>query len=242
MPRFIGIIPARFASTRFPGKPLVMINGVAMIERVYRQALQCGQLSEVAIATDDERIAEKAKSFGANVIMTGSHHPSGTDRCAEAAKELKVAFDDIIVNIQGDEPFINPKQIEQLCGAFTSTEVKIATLIKRANSIEQINNPNSPKVVIDQHQFVLYFSRLPIPFQQNKETKWLVNNYFTHIGLYAYRAETLFEITRLAPSFLEKMESLEQLRWLENAYRIKAVETEYETLAVDTPEDLLKFS
>lgn len=240
---FIGIIPARYASTRFPGKPLADINGKPMIQRVYEQAVQV--FSHAYVATDDERIYSTVKSFGGRVVMTAPTHQSGTDRCAEALltieRELNEQFD-VAVNIQGDEPFIAPAQLEQLKACFTDKGVQLATLVKKFGKDEDIFSPNSPKVTVDKNGHALYFSRSVIPFLRNTEhEKWQdAYPFFKHIGLYAYRTDVLQQVCRLPQSPLELAESLEQLRWLENGYRIRVAVTEFETWAIDTPEDLEK--
>ena len=236
--RILGVIPARYASTRFPGKPLIEIQGISMIQRVYEQALKSNKLNEVVVATDDERILQHVKSFNGSAILTSDTHQSGTDRCAEVAQKL-LGFD-IIINIQGDEPFINPKQIDLLCSCFESADTKLATLIKKITSQEELENINSPKVIINNNSEAIYFSRTPIPFIRNNQSQSLLEShtFYKHIGIYGYRIETLNAITKLPISTLEKAEALEQLRWIENGYRIKVAETEIETLAVDTPEDV----
>jgi 3-deoxy-manno-octulosonate cytidylyltransferase (CMP-KDO synthetase) len=245
MPNFIGIIPARYASTRFPGKPLVTIHGKTMIERVYNQSSKV--FKHVAVATDDERIEQEVLRFGGNVIMTSSSHQSGTDRCYEAACKLRenshIDFD-VVVNIQGDEPFIQPVQFEKLMHCFTFPDTQIATLVKQINSVEDILNPNHVKVVIDKTNQALYFSRSVIPYIRNKpQDEWIKHHaFFTHIGIYAYRFEILQEISRLSQSSLEIAESLEQLRWIENGYKIRVEQTNFESIAVDTPDDLEKIN
>jgi 3-deoxy-manno-octulosonate cytidylyltransferase (CMP-KDO synthetase) len=239
MKTIIGIIPARFASTRFPGKPLIDIAGKSMIERVYRQALKSRYLSKVVVATDNEAIVEKVQGFGGNVCLTAPDHPSGTDRCAEVLRKLDLTCD-AIVNIQGDEPFIDPAQIDLLCACFEDNDTKLATLIKRIDSADVLFNPNSPKVIIDHEKFAIYFSRHPIPFIRGQEAEdWLQRHtFFQHIGIYGYRPDTLRKITELAPSSLERAESLEQLRWIESGFRIKTAVTTLESIAIDTPDDL----
>lgn len=239
MVKIIGIIPARFASTRFPGKPLVEIAGKTMIERVYIQAKKSTHLSDVIVATDDHAIADAVRSFGGKVCMTSPHHPSGTDRCAEVLEKMDLKCD-AVVNIQGDEPFINPAQIDLLCTCFDDPRTELATLIKKITSGEILFNSNSPKVIVDKEDFAIYFSRFPIPFIRGVEEKlWLTKHtFYQHIGIYGYRSEILKEITRQLPSMLEKAESLEQLRWIEHGYRIKTAITTFDTLAIDTPEDL----
>jgi len=234
----LGIIPARYASSRFPGKPLVDIAGKSMIQRVYEQAKKCIHLSEVIVATDDERIFNHVLNFGGVAVMTSSGHQSGTDRCAEVA--LQYPQYDVIINIQGDEPYIDPEQISKLVVCFKNTDTQIATLIKKVQNEQELFNPNSPKVVINKLSEAVYFSRSPLPHIRGQEQQNWLNcyTYFKHIGIYGYRADVLQQITALPVSPLEKAESLEQLRWIENGYRIKVAETELETFAVDTPEDL----
>jgi len=234
----LGIIPARHASTRFPGKPLVDIAGKSMIQRVYEQAKKCTLLNEVVVATDDERILEHVTMFGGKAIMTSSDHQSGTDRCAEVA--LKHAGYDVIVNIQGDEPYIDPEQISKVISCFNDANTQITTLVKKVLTNEELHNVNSPKVIINKNSEAIYFSRSPLPHIRGQEPNtWLQHfKYFKHIGIYAYRADILQQITKLPVSPLEKVESLEQLRWIENGYKIKVAETELETFAIDTPEDL----
>lgn len=238
--KILGIIPARFASTRFPGKPLADIAGKTMIRRVYEQAKKSALLSEVLVATDDQRILNHVRSFGGLAVMTSESHQSGTDRCAEVAA-AQPDFD-IFINIQGDEPFIAPKQIDLLCQCFTHPEVQLATLIKEIRNQEELFNQNTPKVVISTDQHALYFSRTPIPYHRDEPAeKWLgKHTYYKHIGIYGYRREALSAITRLPVSDLEKAEALEQLRWLENGYSIKVAITDIESLSVDTPADLQK--
>ncbi|WP_316826977.1 3-deoxy-manno-octulosonate cytidylyltransferase [Pedobacter miscanthi] len=238
----IGIIPARYASTRFPGKPLVDIAGKSMIQRVYEQASKAKSLSKVVIATDDVRIADEVKRFGGEFVFTSPEHQSGTDRCAEVIENLP-GFD-IVINIQGDEPFIEPAQIELLVSCFTEEKVQLATLIKSIHSQESVYNPNSPKVVIDVNGRAMYFSRSPIPFIRNGEPGvWAEKHqFYKHIGIYGYRTESLKAITKLPPSSLEIAESLEQLRWIENGFYIQTKVTDLETVAIDTPEDLLKLN
>ncbi len=235
----LGIIPSRFASTRFPGKPLVEINGKTMIQRVYLQACKAKMLSKVIIATDDERIYNHVQSFGGQVIMTNHNHQSGTDRCAEVA----MFFQDMeaIVNIQGDEPFINPQQIDLVVQQLKqNTTINIATLAKKITKSAQLFSPNIVKVVFNKDNIAQYFSRSPIPFLRNvKKEDWLNEGiFYKHIGLYGYRIETLLEIAKLPVSILEKAESLEQLRWLENGYKIGIGLTDIETIGIDTPKDL----
>ena len=235
--KFIGIIPARFASTRFPGKPLAMLGGKTVIQRVYEQAT--AMLDEAYVATDDERIYQAVEQFGGRAIMTRTDHKSGTDRIEEAAEKIGTQAD-VIINIQGDEPFIQQSQIETLMHLFDDPTTQIGTLGKRFETIEAVQNPNSPKIVTDKRGFALYFSRSIIPYIRGKEQgEWLQHfPFLKHLGLYAYRREVLREITLLPQSPLEIAESLEQLRWLENGYRIRVGLTDVETVGIDTPEDL----
>ena len=235
--KFIGIIPARYASTRFPGKPLAMLGGKPVIQRVYEQV--SAVLGEAYVATDDERIFSAVTAFGGRAVMTRSDHKSGTDRIEEAATKLSTTAD-VIINVQGDEPFIQPSQIETLCRLFDAPETQIGTLGKRFESMEAAENPNSPKIVCDTRGFALYFSRSVIPFVRGKErSEWFAQfPFLKHLGIYAYRREVLKEITQLPQSPLEMAESLEQLRWLQNGYRIRVGETNVETVGIDTPEDL----
>jgi len=236
--KVIGIIPARYASSRFPGKPLVDIGGKSMIQRVYEQVKNTSCLHEVIVATDDDRIAEHVKSFAGNVILTASSHQSGTDRCAEVI--AKVSGFDIVINIQGDEPFINPLQIELLASCFDKEETQIATLVKKIHTEDELFNVNIPKVVRNIAGQAIYFSRQTIPYLRGIEQKnWLSkHSYFKHIGIYGYRTDVLKELTQLPISILEETEALEQLRWIEHGYTIQTAETEHETIAVDTQEDL----
>jgi 3-deoxy-manno-octulosonate cytidylyltransferase (CMP-KDO synthetase) len=235
--KFIAIIPARYASTRFPGKPLAMLGGKTVIQRVYEQATAI--LDEAYVATDDERIYQAVESFGGKAIITRADHKSGTDRLEEAATKIGTNAD-VIINIQGDEPFIQTSQIETLMHLFDDPTTQIGTLGKPFESIEAVNNPNSPKIVCDRRGFALYFSRSTIPYVRGAEpTTWLEHfPYLKHLGVYAYRREVLHEVTQLPQSSLEKAESLEQLRWLENGYRIRVGLTDVETVGIDTPEDL----
>lgn len=236
--KIIGVIPARYASSRFPGKPLVDIAGKSMIQRVYEQVKSCADLSEVIVATDDSRIQEHVEAFGGKVAMTSDAHPSGTDRCAELMRSLSGY--DVVINIQGDEPFINPEQISLLCSLFEEADTDIGTLVKRIHNTEELFNENSPKVVFTTNKQALYFSRQTIPFQRGvAKEQWLDHKaYYKHIGIYGYRSSVLQEITQLEASPYEQAESLEQLRWVENGYRVKVAETSLETVAVDTPADL----
>jgi 3-deoxy-manno-octulosonate cytidylyltransferase (CMP-KDO synthetase) len=238
--KVLGIIPARYASTRFPGKPLVDISGKSMIQRVYEQAKKCTALNEIFVATDDERIFEHVFQFGGKAVMTADTHQSGTDRCAEVA--TKHPDYNIIINIQGDEPFIDPEQIAKVIGCFDDAGTQLATLIKKINTTEELYNLSSPKAIINKLSEAIYFSRSAIPHVRGEEPqRWLYHNtYYKHIGIYGYRADILQQVTKLPVSSLEKAESLEQLRWIENGYRIKVAETDLETSAIDTPEDLEK--
>ncbi|SOD13226.1 3-deoxy-manno-octulosonate cytidylyltransferase [Pedobacter xixiisoli] len=242
MTKILGIIPARYASTRFPGKPLIYINGKTMIQRVYEQAKKTESLTDVVIATDDERIVEEVVNFGGKYVMTSATHKSGTDRCAEVAEQMPEY--DIIINIQGDEPYINPEQIELLTSCFIEENIQLATLIKEIDNKEELFNVNIPKVVLNTRQEALYFSRQTIPFIRNAdEENWASKHpFYKHIGIYGYRKDVLSAITKLQPSSLEVAENLEQLRWLENGFTIKTKITNLETIAIDTPEDLLKIS
>ena len=235
--KFIGLIPARYASTRFPGKPLALLAGKPVIQHVYEQAAKV--LDAVYVATDDERIYNKVTEFGGKAVMTSTKHHSGTDRIEEALEKVGGDFD-VVVNIQGDEPFIAQSQIETLCHCFEDEDTQIATLGKPFECIKAVENPNSPKIVVDNRGYAMYFSRSVIPFVRGVERQeWLKKYPFLkHLGIYAYRTEVLKAITRLPQSSLELAESLEQLRWLENGYRIKVGITNVETVGIDTPEDL----
>ncbi len=241
MNSFVGIIPSRYASSRFPGKALVDIGGKPMIQRVYERAREI--LETVVVATDEERISDVVKEFGGMAVMTSESHQSGTDRCLEALaklEEMNTTSYSVIINIQGDEPFIKKEQIELLMSCFDDKHTQIATLIKQIEDQKVIFDRNRPKVVIDANDFAMYFSRSPIPnLRDVKEEKWhLKHRYFQHIGMYAYRRDILREITQLLPTSLEVAESLEQLRWLENGYKIKTAITKFESYGIDTPEDL----
>ena len=245
--KFIAVIPARYASTRFPGKPLAVLGGKTVIQRVYEQAISV--LPEAYVATDDERIFKCVEDFGGRAVMTRADHKSGTDRIEEAVEKIEEQGarsekkdDLVVINIQGDEPFIQPSQIETLMHLFDDPETQIGTLGKRFDTIEAVRNPNSPKIVTDRRGFALYFSRSVIPFIRGVEAdEWMPHYPFLkHLGVYAYRREVLAEVTRLPQSALEKAESLEQLRWLENGYRIRVGLTDVETVGIDTPEDLAR--
>lgn len=236
--KFIALIPARYASTRFPGKPLAMLGGKSVIQRVYEQVSKA--VDETYVATDDQRIFDAVEAFGGKVVMTRSDHKSGTDRIEEAAEKIGGDYD-VVVNVQGDEPFIQASQIETVCHCFDDPTTQIATLGKPfGNDIEAISNPNSPKIVVDKKGFALYFSRSIIPFVRGKEAAEWPSSYpfLKHLGLYAYRRNVLREVTQLPQGVLEKAESLEQLRWLENGYKIRVGLTDVETVGIDTPADL----
>ena len=236
--KFIALIPARYASTRFPGKPLAMLGGKTVIQRVYEQVVK--YFDDAYVCTDDNRIMDAVLQFGGKSVMTDANHKSGTDRCFEAFQKVGDGAD-VVVNIQGDEPFIQRSQIETVCRCFDDEITQIATLGKPfGNNFEAIANSNSPKIVIDNRGYAMYFSRSVIPFIRGKQTEEWAEAYpfVKHIGLYAYRREVLAEITQLPQSSLEIAESLEQLRWLQNGYRIKVGLTDVETVGIDTPEDL----
>ncbi len=235
--KFMSIIPARYASTRFPGKPLAVLGGKTVIQRVYDQVSSV--LEDVYVATDDERIFSCVENFGGKAVMTRADHKSGTDRIQEAVEKIGTDAD-VIINVQGDEPFIQPSQIRTLMGLFDTDETQIGTLGKLFESGNGVANPNSPKIVVDTRGFALYFSRSVIPFIRGVDTKNWFDEYpfLKHLGIYAYRREILAAITRLPQGKLEKAESLEQLRWLENGYRIRVGLTDVETVGIDTPEDL----
>lgn len=240
--KFIAIIPARYASTRFPAKPLAMLGGKTVIERVYTQV--AGVLDDAVVATDDQRIYDAVKAFGGKVEMTSTAHRSGTDRCWEAYRKQGAEYD-VIVNVQGDEPFIDPSQIESLKRCFDDPATDIATLVKpfsAGDGLAALENPNSPKVVVDKDMHALYFSRSVIPYLRGVEREeWLSRHtFYKHIGLYAFRREVLREVTSLPQSPLEQAESLEQLRWLENGYKISVGISDIETIGIDTPEDLAR--
>jgi 3-deoxy-manno-octulosonate cytidylyltransferase (CMP-KDO synthetase) len=242
---FAGIIPARFASTRFPGKPLVDIFGKPMIQHVYEISKTVFEI--VYAATDDKRIFDAVVNFGGNVVMTSENHKSGTDRCSEAVEIIQKQLNrkiDVVVNIQGDEPFIAKEQLETIKKLFFDNQIQIATLIKKFADDEDIFNPNSPKVVISNTNEALYFSRSPVPFVRNSEKEiWQKQfTFFKHIGLYAYRTEILKQLAVLPQGNLEKAESLEQLRWIENGYRIKVAQTDIENHAIDSPDDLKRLA
>lgn len=240
-----GIIPARYGSQRLPGKPLAVIKGTTMIQRVYEQSIKCSELNNVIVATDDDKIYSHVIDFGGKAVMTSSNHNSGTDRCFEAACKLNIENDDhIIINIQGDEPFINPEQILELIGCFKTNDVEIATLVKEISNKEEIFNASKPKVIINSKKRALYFSRSPLPYIRNVDPDLWINHhvFLKHIGLYGYRFGTLKKISALPPSSLEIVEALEQLRWLENGFNIQTELTHYDSVSVDTIEDLEKLN
>ena len=238
--RFIVIIPARYASTRFPAKPLALLGGKPVIQRVYEQV--SGVVSDVVVATDDERIYEAVEAFGGRVVMTSTNHKSGTDRCWEAYQKQGEEYD-VVINVQGDEPFIAESQLRSIMACFEDEATDIATLVKpfaESDGLAALQNPNSPKVVLDNESRAIYFSRSVIPYLRGVEPEeWLSKHtFYKHIGMYAFRREVLREVTALPQSTLEKAESLEQLRWLENGYKIGVGVTNIETVGIDTPEDL----
>jgi len=237
--KFIAIIPARYASTRFPGKPLVVINGKPMVQHVYERVLSSGLFQKVIVATDDHRIQSAVTDFGGKVVMTDNSHQSGTDRCGEVIEGLKDSCD-VVINIQGDEPFIQHEQLEELVNLFKSTPAQIGTLKKAISNAEDVFDSNVVKVVSGKDKRALYFSRNPIPFVRDleKENWYDKQIFYKHLGLYGYRFGVLKELVQLKPSALELSESLEQLRWLENGYQIYIAETHHESIGIDTPEDL----
>ena len=249
MNKILGVIPARYASTRFPAKSLVNIGGKSMIQRVYEQAMKANSLAKVVVATDDERIFNHVLSFGGEVVMTSIKHPSGTDRCfetfqivsrSERKKQGKLYRKyDYVINIQGDEPFIHPEQIDILASCLTE-KTELATLVKRIEDESTLFNPNTPKVVFDNNYEAIYFTRQTVPYLRGIEKeKWLdAHDYFKHIGIYAYRVDILKKITKLPMALLERVEALEQLRWLANGYKIKIAETPYDSFGIDVPSDL----
>jgi len=236
-----GIIPARYASTRFPGKALADINGKSMIQRVYEQAAKSASLSTLVVATDDMRIFDHVLDFGGKAVMTAAHHPSGTDRCQDALTQMGSGYR-YVINIQGDEPFIDPAQIDELAAALQDSTTEIATQMIPVSNHDELFDKGEVKIVLNTANEALYFSRMVIPFIKGvDELQWHLHHpYYRHVGLYAYRGDILDKITKLPVSALEKAESLEQLRWVENGFRIKCVTTKYESHCIDTPEDLEK--
>jgi len=240
--RFIAIIPARYASTRFPAKPLAVLGGKPVIQRVYEQV--SGTVDETVVATDDSRIYDTVLAFGGKAVMTSTEHRSGTDRCWEAYRRHGGDFD-VVINVQGDEPFIQPSQLETLKGCFDRKDTDIATLVKpftENDSLAALENPNSPKVVLDNEGCAIYFSRSVIPYLRGVDrSEWLSRHtFYKHIGIYAFRTDILRQVTALSQSTLEKAESLEQLRWIENGFRIGAGISDVETIGIDTPDDLAR--
>lgn len=246
--KILGIIPARFSSARFPGKPLALINGKTMIRRVYEQSEKAATIDKVVVATDDARIYDHVKDFGGQVVMTFVSHQNGTSRCAEVIEILETTGQhlqfDVVINIQGDEPYIDPLQIDKVAGIFDDPTAQIGTLVKKITGKDDLFNPNVVKAVFDNNRNALYFSRQPIPFLRDiPQEEWGVKNrFYKHIGIYGYRTEILKKLVDLPPAPLEKSEKLEQLRWLENDYPVKVEITDRESIAVDTPDDLSKFN
>ncbi|HNY02781.1 MAG TPA: 3-deoxy-manno-octulosonate cytidylyltransferase [Bacteroidales bacterium] len=244
--KVLGIIPARYDSSRFPGKPLVVIDGKTMIRRVYEQAKSCRQLDRVVVATDHEAILKHVKMSGGEAVMTSRHHTSGTERCNEAAGLLEASGErfDAIVNIQGDEPFIDPRQIAQVVSCLEDPAHEIATLVRATSSWDEIRSENVVKVVVDHSGKALLFSRAVIPFVRGKTPEQWPGEvtFYKHVGIYGYRTGVLNRIVGLPMTALEKAESLEQLRWLEYGYTIYTQVTEFESTAIDTPGDLLKIT
>ena len=240
--KILGIIPARYGSTRFEGKPLALINGKMMIQRVYEQAKKADKLAEVVVATDDERIFNAVVGFGGKVVMTSANHKSGTDRCREVVDKIGTGFD-AVINIQGDEPYINPLQINQIAELISDKNTPLASLCKPISDYDELVNHNAVKVVFDKDGKALYFSRYAIPFMRNVEDDkiWMSKRtFYKHIGIYAYKCDVLKEISAMPQSGLELAESLEQLRWLENGYTVRMGVTEFESYSVDVPEDITK--
>ena len=237
----VGIIPARYASTRFPGKPLIDIQGKTMLQRVYEQATKSKYLNKVVVATDDERIFNHVKSFGGEAVMTAAHHPSGTDRCWDALQQLEENFQ-YVINIQGDEPFIEPEQIDELANELKDGTTELATQMIAVDNHEILFDKGEVKIVLNPNNEALYFSRMVIPFIKGVDEKeWHQHHtYYRHVGMYAYRKDVLEKITQLPVSSLEKAESLEQLRWVENGFKIKCVLTKFDSHCIDTPDDIIK--
>lgn len=239
--KVIGVIPARYGSTRFPGKPLALIHGVSMIQRVYERAMQCGSLNRVVVATDDDRIKNHVLDFGGNVVMTSASHQTGTERCAEVLQLIGDHYD-AVINIQGDEPFIHPVQIELVVSCLENPHCAIATLVKKINDFSELENVNIPKVVIAEDGRAMYFSRRAIPFVRDDLAQNFLSNgsFHKHIGIYGYKSDVLPRLAKLAPTKLEQAESLEQLRWLGHGYSIFTRLTEDDNHAVDVPDDILR--
>jgi len=244
--KILGIIPSRYASTRFPGKPLAVIDGKTMIRRVYEQAVRCRDLARVIVATDHDTIFKHVAGFGGNVMMTGSGHRSGTERCAEVLEKLQRQGEsyDAVINIQGDEPFIDPAQISEVAALLALTQTPLATLVRKISAPEELSNPDVVKVVTDHEGFALLFSRAAIPYVRGKDqAEWIGGaTFYRHVGIYGYSSTALAEIVGLPAAEIEQAESLEQLRWLYHGYRIRTRVTEYDSMAVDSPADLLKFT
>lgn len=233
--KILGIIPARYGSTRFEGKPLALINGKMMIQRVYEQVKKADRLAEVVVATDDERIFKAVEGFGGKAVMTSKNHKSGTDRCREVVDIIGNGFE-AVINIQGDEPYINPLQINQIAELISDKDTQLASLCKPVHDEEELKSPNAVKVVFDKNGKALYFSRFAIPYLRNQ----LEHTFYKHIGIYAYKCDVLKRVAALPQSGLELAESLEQLRWLENGYTVRMGVTEFESFSVDVPEDIVK--
>lgn len=231
----LGIIPARYGSTRFEGKPLALINGKMMIQRVYEQTKKADKLSEVVVATDDERIYNAVVGFGGKAVMTSTKHKSGTDRCCEVVDKIGNGFD-AVINIQGDEPYINPQEINQIAELISNKDTQLASLCKPVHDEEELKSPNAVKVVFDKNGKALYFSRFAIPYLRNQ----IERTFYKHIGIYAYKCDVLKKVAALPQSGLELAESLEQLRWLENGYTVRMGVTEFESFSVDVPDDIVK--
>ena len=231
----LGIIPARYGSTRFEGKPLALINGKMMIQRVYEQTKKADRLTEVVVATDDERIYNAVVGFGGKAVMTSANHKSGTDRCCEVVDKIGNVFD-AVINIQGDEPYINPQEINQIAELISDKDTQLASLCKPVYDEEELMSPNAVKVVFDKNGKALYFSRFAIPYLRNQ----IERTFYKHIGIYAYKCDVLKKVAALPQSGLELAESLEQLRWLENGYTVRMGVTEFESFSVDVPDDIVK--
>ncbi len=238
--KILGIIPSRYDSTRFPGKPLVDIQGKTMIQRVYERASESEQLNRVVVATDDSRIYDHVKAFGGEAVMTSSAHQSGTDRCVEAYQILNEKYD-AVINIQGDEPVIKPCQLNLLAFCFNDDDCEIATLAVKIKTTDILFDSSKIKLVLDSYNNVIYFSRHPIPYQQKPAETWLENHdYLKHVGIYGFRSDILLELGKIPASSLEQAESLEQLRWMENGYKIKVKTTDFDSISVDLPTDLYR--
>lgn len=239
--KVIGVIPARYGSTRFPGKPLALIHGVSMIQRVYERAMQSGSLNRVVVATDDDRIRKHVSDFGGNAVMTDARHQTGTERCAEVLQLIGDHYD-AVINIQGDEPFIHPNQIDSVVSCLENPLCAIATLVKKISDFSELDNVNTPKVVVAEDGRAMYFSRRAIPFVRDDLAQNFLSNgsFHKHIGIYGYKSDVLPRLAKLAPTKLEQAESLEQLRWLGHGYAIFTRLTEDDNHAVDVPDDILR--